>query len=449
MGKINAIKAVLFAVLINSGLLYGHAVQPKPIYYPDAEYSERGEKIPVIPKNRIAILHGSFIGRDDYVNWLVERADSDYLFQQYAAGIIIKQQAGKLGLKPNKKEVAAIVMRKVDEIVNREKARADFYKYLSMANMTMGAYRDRQRLKCVSEVEKYYVPALIVYRTGAIPESEIQKKFCERCGIYGKKYKLSQLYFQINPVMLRRQDKKYDVSLAEAKEKAGNELKSILEKIKDGESFEEMARLYSDDGTTKYSGGYTGKYEYGSLGAEFDGLVKKLGESQAGGIVESKEGFHIVKVVKKENDSAWVSHILKAVNPFSVVDTASWDRDRSELLKKIELINGRIQKGEDFKKLSSEYSDDFRKAYGEFGTKDLDNNWDRVFGDKLNNLKKSDIAVLETGMGIHLVKVEKILVTDLSRVREEIKKEVAYDMVEKDYDGFIRKITENGKIIKY
>jgi len=97
----------------------------------------------------------------------------------------------------------------------------------------------------------------------------------------------------------------------------------VLEKIKNGASFEEMAQLYGSDGT-KDSGGDLGWFGKGEMVAQFENAVFALKKGQLSEtLVETEFGYHIVKVTDtktervKDESGKWVneqkvraSHIL-------------------------------------------------------------------------------------------------------------------------------------------
>ncbi len=73
------------------------------------------------------------------------------------------------------------------------------------------------------------------------------------------------------------------------------EIKKILSEIKNGKDFSEAAKIYSED-VTASSGGDLGFVEKGKMVPEFEKVVYSLREGEISGIVETKYGFHIIKV---------------------------------------------------------------------------------------------------------------------------------------------------------
>jgi len=74
---------------------------------------------------------------------------------------------------------------------------------------------------------------------------------------------------------------------------------TILERLRRGEDFGELARLYSDDASAK-NGGDLGFFKRGELLPEFERITFNLQPGQLSGLVRTKIGFHIIKVTEKE-----------------------------------------------------------------------------------------------------------------------------------------------------
>ncbi len=72
----------------------------------------------------------------------------------------------------------------------------------------------------------------------------------------------------------------------------------ILNKIKQGASFEETARVYSIDKSSGRIGGDLGSFSRGDLNPEFENVVFKLKVGEISGIVETSLGYHIIKRTK-------------------------------------------------------------------------------------------------------------------------------------------------------
>ncbi|MEQ1763065.1 MAG: peptidylprolyl isomerase [Pyrinomonadaceae bacterium] len=76
--------------------------------------------------------------------------------------------------------------------------------------------------------------------------------------------------------------------------------RKVFERVKAGEDFNALAKEFSEDRTTKSSGGLYENVEAGFLWPEIEKVVGMLQNGQlADRLIETKDGFHIVKLDKK------------------------------------------------------------------------------------------------------------------------------------------------------
>ncbi|MHB0869503.1 MAG: peptidylprolyl isomerase [Chloroflexota bacterium] len=86
--------------------------------------------------------------------------------------------------------------------------------------------------------------------------------------------------------------------LVETEEKA----KEIAEKLKNGASFEEVAKAESTDTATKENGGDLGWFPRGQMVADFEQAVFGLPVKQISDPVNTSFGWHIIEVLEKEEN---------------------------------------------------------------------------------------------------------------------------------------------------
>ena len=77
---------------------------------------------------------------------------------------------------------------------------------------------------------------------------------------------------------------------------------TILDRLRRGEDFGELARLYSDDASAK-SGGDLGFFKRGELLPEFERVTLNLQPGQVSGLVRTQLGFHIIKITGRKTGS--------------------------------------------------------------------------------------------------------------------------------------------------
>ncbi len=172
--------------------------------------------------------------------------------------------------------------------------------------------------------------------------------------------------FEIAHIFLER--KVSDAEKNYAKEKA----QQILDSVKKGIDFSELAKRNSDDSLSAIAGGNLGYVKKGSFVKPFEEAVIVLQPGEISGLVETQFGYHIIKLIEKKGDGFTSQHILVKFPKFesSDLETISFLKD---LKDKIE--SGKIT----FEEAAKEYSkDENTKAKGGYvgnvGAEQLDSN---------------------------------------------------------------------------
>ena len=80
--------------------------------------------------------------------------------------------------------------------------------------------------------------------------------------------------------------------------KAESEMEGLLDSLKRGAKFDDLARKYSDDNYTKSRGGDLGLLTRGRTVKEFDQAAFKLKAGEVSGIVKSPYGLHLIQVAE-------------------------------------------------------------------------------------------------------------------------------------------------------
>lgn len=95
------------------------------------------------------------------------------------------------------------------------------------------------------------------------------------------------------------------------KKEAKEKLKSIRDRIVNGEDFSTLAVLYSQDIESAKQGGELGFVNRGDLVPEFSAAAFKLkNTSEISDIIESPFGFHIIQLIERRGEKINVRHIL-------------------------------------------------------------------------------------------------------------------------------------------
>jgi peptidyl-prolyl cis-trans isomerase SurA len=149
---------------------------------------------------------------------------------------------------------------------------------------------------------------------------------------------------------------------AEAKLIAHEKIVELRERIMNGEDFNTLAVIYSDDKGSATNGGELGFFTRGDMVPEFEATAFRLKPDTISKIVETKFGYHILKLVDRKGENINIRHILIRPKIFrSDIDKAREKLDSILWLIKIDTLT--------FEKAAKKYSDDVpTRASGGFIT---------------------------------------------------------------------------------
>ncbi len=189
---------------------------------------------------------------------------------------------------------------------------------------------------------------------------------------------------------------------------------SLIERLKEGESFEKLAASYSS-GQNALEGGFLGWRTSSELPSLFSGVVSELKVGEIADPLRSGAGFHILKLTDKRGntvkflDQTLARHIL--VQP-SEIRT----ENQAELL--INDIYDRLNEGEDFKQLARQYSEDpgSKMDGGNLGWSNP-GDYDPAFEKTMNETKIGEMSKpIQSSFGWHIIEV-------LDRRNEDVSQE--------------------------
>ncbi|MFN3272107.1 MAG: peptidylprolyl isomerase [Cloacibacterium caeni] len=130
-----------------------------------------------------------------------------------------------------------------------------------------------------------------------------------------------------------------------------DKLKKIKQDILNGESFENKARIYSDDPGSAANGGLYTNIGRGKMVKIFEATALNLQEGEISDPVESEFGFHIIQLVKKSGKLYDARHILLKAEP-NAEEIATAKAEMEQIRK--DILEGKIT----FKDAAYKYSDD-------------------------------------------------------------------------------------------
>lgn len=130
-----------------------------------------------------------------------------------------------------------------------------------------------------------------------------------------------------------------------------DKLKKIKQDILNGETFENKARIYSDDPGSAANGGLYTNIGRGKMVKIFEATALNLQEGEISDPVESEFGFHIIQLVKKSGKLYDARHILLKSEPNAEEIVAA--KAEMEQIRK-DILEGKIT----FKDAAYKHSDD-------------------------------------------------------------------------------------------
>lgn len=259
---------------------------------------------------------------------------------------------------------------------------------------------------------------------------EFFENYKDSLGVIPEKFKLAHIF--INPEANDR-----------IMERAREQAQSLLDSIKAGADFEELATEYSDDPGSAAKGGDLGFVKRGVFFAEFESAAFALAEGELSEVVESPVGFHIIQLLERRGENIHTRHIL--IKPKSDDDT-----DLGAITVLSEIRDSILAGDSTFAYFAKKYSDDKESKnkgglLGVFEKSQLEKPLlDIVY--KLNVGEISFPKRLDLGQGsygFHIVKlIERIPEhkPSIDEDFEELKKLAEYQKREKKYNEWLAEL---------
>ena len=140
--------------------------------------------------------------------------------------------------------------------------------------------------------------------------------------------------------------------VSEAEKTAAKNLAlELMDSVKQGMDFSELARKYSGDSMSALQGGDLGYAKKGTFVKEFEEAVYSLKPGEVSDIVETEFGYHIIKLNEKQGDKVKTQHIL-----IKFPKLESSDFETIAFLKE---LKSKINEGQiTFDSAAKEYSED-------------------------------------------------------------------------------------------
>ncbi len=237
-----------------------------------------------------------------------------------------------------------VTSRVQDEIAERQRqigGERNFQMALRAEGLTLAEYRDilAADIRRSMLIQSYLQRAQMDRRPPPVTEEELQAYFEVVKQGYGPR--AASITFRQVVVAPRPSDAARDSALALASE--------ILDRLRAGEDFAQLARRYSQDPGSRERGGDLGWFRRGQMVEQFDSAVFAMRPGQLSGIVETTFGFHIIRLDRVRGSERQARHIL--------ITAQITDADRARTREIAEEVARRIRDGESLDDLTARYHD--------------------------------------------------------------------------------------------
>ena len=189
----------------------------------------------------------------------------------------------------------------------------------------------------------------------------------------------------------------------ESNKKSFEEAMDIRNKIINGLSFDEAAKLYSADPGSKDQGGNLGYVPRGTFVKEFDRVVFTIEKNVLTEPIKTKYGHHLIEVLERTGEKVLARHIL--------IRTKTTDLDKKNTYDAISNIKNNINSFDDFYQAAADFSDDKTSNTngGFLGMIDLEYYQVPELKKEISNIEIQTISnPIETDFGYHLIWVDEI-----------------------------------------
>jgi len=196
---------------------------------------------------------------------------------------LIDQEAKKSGVKVSSKEIEAAI----EEVKRRNSAtQEDLERALVVEGLTLETYK-KQIEKSIQRQKLINWSVKVEEKVG---EKELREFYQKNISRYrpNETYRPAQILFVIPKEATPEE-------IREIRKKCQN----VLEKIRKGEDFGELALLYSEDASNRDHGDL-GYFKKGELLPIFEKEALRLKVGEVSGIIRTEFGFHIIKLLDRK-----------------------------------------------------------------------------------------------------------------------------------------------------
>jgi peptidyl-prolyl cis-trans isomerase SurA len=230
---------------------------------------------------------------------------------------------------------------------------------------------------------------------------------------------------------------------AAAKKTAREKISGLLQRAQKGDDFAELAKEFSQDTGSGTAGGDLGFMARGELERPFEEAAFAMQPGQISDIVETRYGFHIIKMEERRGEKIRVRHILITPKANREDEVAAADSIKS--------VYKRLKAGVAFEDMVRLYSEDAstNQMKGHLGTFEIDQLKDRAkeFVYAIKDIKENGYTdPVRTQYGFHILRLnrrEPARELSMDKDFERIQRMALESKKQKTFESWIADIKEN------
>jgi peptidyl-prolyl cis-trans isomerase D len=291
--------------------LYAQQILQQLVFQKEIEYEAKRLGVTVSDQERAdrirqflptAFNGGKFVGLDQYTAQVQQRFQLTVpVFEELIRQGLLEEKFKKLvtdGISVGPQEIQ-------DEFrYKNEKVKLD-YALIKPEDLEAKITPSDAELKAAYEKNKskYQVPERRSVRYALLDVNKLRQSIQITDGMLKVQYQNNIQQYQVpnqvhvQHILFMTVGNKTDAEIEEIRKKA----EDVLKQARKGAKFDELAKKYSEDPGSKDKGGDLSWIRQGQTVPEFEKTAFSLAPGQISDLVKTQYGFHIIKVIEKEN----------------------------------------------------------------------------------------------------------------------------------------------------
>ena len=237
-------------------------------------------------------------------------------------------------------QIARAVQRQIEQDQQQLGGAVALERELRNSGRTLADYRSAMMTQYRKRelIRMYQMKAAQSRRAPRVTEQELQAAFQQQLA----QLPLREAAVTFQQIVMRAEPS--DEALAEARARAD----SVFGLVREGEDFAELARRFSDDGSSQ-NGGDLGFIRRSDVVREFGNVAFNMSPGSVSAPVKTQYGYHLIKVERVRGAEVQVRHILfrPEISDADVIRTRA----------RADSVAARVRAGEDIAALAAEFGD--------------------------------------------------------------------------------------------